>query len=90
MTSRTALRAVAELDAFCSDWYRIGAAAGGADGFGVDADDLAELPDDHKPAGLVDEAEAETLPILGVVFMLMTPLQPRDWRRYWSTSVRLP
>jgi hypothetical protein len=67
-----------------------GGAAGGADGFGVDADDLAELADDHELAGLVDEASAESLPALGVAFTLMTPLPPRDWRRYWSTPVRSP
>ena len=32
----------------------LGAAAGGADGLGVDADDLAELGDDHEFGGLVD------------------------------------
>ena len=45
---------VEELDA-------LGAAAGGADGFGVDADDLAELADDHELAGLVDEVDAGDL-----------------------------
>jgi hypothetical protein len=33
-------------------------AAAGADGFGGDADDLAELADDHEFAGLVDEVDA--------------------------------
>ena len=42
----------------------LGAAAGGADGFGVDADDLAELADDHEPARLVDEVNARDLPDL--------------------------
>jgi hypothetical protein len=49
---------VEELDA-------LGAAAGGADGFGADADDLAELADDHELAGLVDEVDAGTTPTLG-------------------------
>ena len=49
---------VEELDA-------LGAAAGGADGFGVDADDLAELADDHELAGLVDEVDAGDLADLG-------------------------
>jgi len=48
---------VEELDA-------LGATAGGADGFGVDADDLAELADDHEFAGLVDEVDAGDLPDL--------------------------
>jgi hypothetical protein len=43
----------------------VGAAAGGADGFGVDADDLAELADDHELAGLVDEVNAGDLADLG-------------------------
>jgi hypothetical protein len=64
--------------------------AGSADGFGVDADDLAELADHHQLAGLVDEANAESLPALGVAFMLTMPLPPRDWRRGWWTSVRSP
>jgi len=34
--------------------YAHGGAAGGADGFGVDADDLAELRDDHHLRGVVD------------------------------------
>jgi len=38
---------VEELDAH-------GGAAGGADGFGVNADDLAELRDDHHLRGVVD------------------------------------
>jgi hypothetical protein len=42
---------VEELDA-------LDAAAGGANGFGVDADDLAELADDHELDGLVDEVDA--------------------------------
>ena len=37
---------------------------GGADGFGVDADDLAELADDHELAVLVDEVDAGDLPNL--------------------------
>ena len=36
-------------------------AAGGADLLGIDADDLAELADDHKLAGLVDEVDAGDL-----------------------------
>jgi hypothetical protein len=31
-----------------------GGAAGGSDGFGVDADDFAELADDHHFGGVVD------------------------------------
>ncbi len=31
-----------------------------------------------------------TSPVLGVTRMLMMPLPPRDWSRYWSTGVRLP
>jgi hypothetical protein len=38
-----------------------GAAAGSTDGIGVDADDLAELADDHEFAGLVDEVGAGDL-----------------------------
>jgi hypothetical protein len=48
---------VEELDA-------LGAATGGADGFGVDADDLAELADDHELARLADEVDAGDLPDL--------------------------
>ena len=33
-------------------------AAGGADGFGVDADDLAELADDHQLRGVVHQLNA--------------------------------
>jgi hypothetical protein len=36
----------------------LSAAAGSADGFGADADDLAELADDHQLAGLVYEVDA--------------------------------
>ena len=36
----------------------LGGAAGGADGLGVDADDLAELADDHQLAGVVDQLNA--------------------------------
>ena len=57
---------VEELDA-------LGAAAGGADGFGVDADDLAELADDHEFGGVVDEVDAGDL-ALAWAFMWMTPL----------------
>ena len=32
-----------------------GAAAGGADALGVDADDFAELADEHEFGGVVDE-----------------------------------
>ena len=32
----------------------LGGAAGGADSLGVDADDLAELADDHQLRGVVD------------------------------------
>ena len=38
---------------------------GDADGFGVDADDLAELAGDHELAGLADEANAGDLADLG-------------------------
>src|ERR1700689_1436484 len=34
-----------------------GGAAGGADGFGVDADDFAELADEHHLGGVVDEVD---------------------------------
>jgi hypothetical protein len=47
------------------DLDALGAAASGADGFGVDADDLPELADDHELAGLVVEADTVTLPIFG-------------------------
>jgi hypothetical protein len=57
---------VEELDA-------LGTAAGGADGFGVDADDLAELADDHELAGLVDEVDASDLADLGAVFKTEFP-----------------
>jgi hypothetical protein len=40
-------------------------AAAGADGFGGDADDLAELADDHEFAGLVDEVDARDRADLG-------------------------
>src|ERR1700722_11937918 len=43
----------------------LGAAAGCSDGFGVDADDLAELADDHELAGLVDQVDAGDLADLG-------------------------
>ena len=39
--------------------------AGGPDGFGVDADDLAELADDHQLAGLVDQVDAGDLAVFG-------------------------
>lgn len=35
----------------------MGAAAGGSDRVGVDADDLAELADGHQLAGVVDELD---------------------------------
>ena len=47
------------------EFYALGAAACGADGLGVDADDLAELADDHHLAGLVDEVDAGDLAVLG-------------------------
>lgn len=43
----------------------LGGAAGGADGFGVDADDFAELADDHDLGGVVDELDAGDLADLG-------------------------
>ena len=58
-----------------------GGAAGGPDTLGVDADDFAELADDHHLGGVVDELDACDFADLGVGFMLMTPLPPRDWRR---------
>ena len=42
-----------------------GGAAGGADGFGVDADDLAELRDEHHFGGVVDELDGGDLADLG-------------------------
>src|SRR5580692_3623276 len=45
--------------------YAGGAAAGGADLFGVDADDLAELRDEHELGGVVDEVDAGDLADLG-------------------------
>jgi hypothetical protein len=47
--------------------------ARGADGFGVDADDLAELADDHELAGLVDELNAGDLADPGMVFKTEFP-----------------
>jgi hypothetical protein len=41
---------------------------------GIDADDLAELADDHELAGLVRRVHAGDLAHPGVAFMLMTPL----------------
>jgi hypothetical protein len=38
-----------------------GGAAGGADGFGVDADDFAELGDEHHFGGFVDELDGGDL-----------------------------
>src|SRR6185437_16707713 len=38
-----------------------GGAAGGADGFGVDADDFAELADEHHLGGVVDEVDGGDL-----------------------------
>ena len=43
-----------------------GGAAGGADALGVDADDLAELADDHHLGGVVDELDADDFSDLGV------------------------
>jgi hypothetical protein len=54
--------------------------------FGEDCG-CAELADDHELAGLVDEVDPGYPATLGMAFMLMTPLPPQDWRRYWSTSV---
>ena len=45
--------------------YAAGAAAGGADGLGVDADDLAELADEHHLGGVVDELDAGDLADFG-------------------------
>jgi len=51
----------------------LGAAAGGADGFRVDADDLAELADDISSLVSSTRLILDTLPTFGVAFMLMTP-----------------
>ena len=48
---------VVEVDEFDAG----GGAAGGADGFGVDADDFAELRDDHEFGGVVDELDGGDL-----------------------------
>ena len=45
--------------------YAAGGAAGGADGFGVDADDFAELADDHHLGGVVDEVDGGDFADLG-------------------------
>jgi len=45
--------------------YAHGGSAGGADGFGVDADDLAELRDDHHLRGIVHEVDGGDLADLG-------------------------
>ena len=42
-----------------------GAAAGAADGFGVDTDDFAELADKHHFGGVVDELDAGDFASLG-------------------------
>src|ERR1039458_9022146 len=42
-----------------------GGAAGGADGFGVDADDLAELADEHHLGGVVDQVDGGDFADLG-------------------------
>jgi hypothetical protein len=47
------------------EFYALGAAACGANALGVDADDFAELADDHHLAGLVDEVDAGDLAVLG-------------------------
>jgi hypothetical protein len=49
---------------------------GGPDRFRVDADDLAELADDHHLCGVVDEVDADDFADLEFAFMLMTPLPP--------------
>ena len=49
------------LEVEVEEFDALGPTAGGAEGFGVDADDLAELADDHKLAGLVDEVDAGDL-----------------------------
>src|SRR6202044_4150980 len=43
------------------EFYAHGGAAGGAGALGVDADDLAELADDHHVRGVVDEVDAGDL-----------------------------
>jgi hypothetical protein len=45
--------------------YAHGGSAGGADGLGVDADDLSELADDHHLGGVVDELDARDFADLG-------------------------
>src|ERR1039458_6171606 len=42
-----------------------GGAAGGADGFGVDADDFAELADEHHFGGVVDQVDGGDFADLG-------------------------
>ena len=42
-----------------------GGAAGGADGLGVDADDLAELADEHHLGGVVDQVDGGDFADLG-------------------------
>ena len=42
-----------------------GGAAGGAHGLGVDADDLAELADEHHLGGVVDQVDGGDLADLG-------------------------
>ena len=54
--------------------YALCGAAGGTDRFGVDADDLAELADDHQFASLVQPAGSRRIfPTFGVAFRLLTP-----------------
>ena len=47
------------------EFYSAGGAAGGADGFGVDADDFAELAYDHELGGVVDEVDGGDFADLG-------------------------
>ena len=57
------------------------------DGFGVDADDLAELADDHDLAGLIDEVDAGDLADLGDGLHIDDTFAAAG---LGSTSVRLP
>ncbi len=47
------------------EFYAGGAAAGGSDLLGVDADDFAELADEHHLGGVVDERDAGDFAYLG-------------------------
>lgn len=55
-----------------------GAAAGGADGLGVHADDLAELADDHHLGGVVEQVDAGDLADFAGGLPIDDALPPRD------------